>query len=141
MDYEAYRRKNFRDPIPNPKFEFRGTFGVTLYYEDYEEATTYYQEVLGPPAYVEGSGTKGWQIGSGWLTLLRGKQGSPSNLEVGIEMESAAQAEALQAAFIKAGAKGLEPSDQLMYWPVRSCPVTDPFGTEILIFSKLSTNA
>jgi len=32
---------------------------------------------------------------------------------------------------------GLDPSDQLMYEPIRRCPVTDPVGTELMIFSRL----
>jgi len=44
----------------------------------------------------------------------------------------------MQAAFIAAGAAGPHPSDQLMYVPVRVCPVTDPFGTELLIIATLT---
>jgi len=47
------------------------------------------------------------------------------------------ESEALQRAFIAAGAKGPAPSDQLMYVPVRSCPVTDPFGVDVMIFAAL----
>jgi hypothetical protein len=87
---------------------------------------------------VEGEGTKGWQIGSGWLTLLRGRQGNPQNVEITLELETAVEAEALQRSFIAAGARGPAPSDQLMYRPVRSCPVTDPFGMEIMIVGPLT---
>jgi len=38
MDYETYRKSNFTDPQPAPQFEFTGTFGVTLYYEEFEQA-------------------------------------------------------------------------------------------------------
>ena len=40
-------------------------------------------------------------------------------------------------AFIAAGGTGGEPSDELMYEPVRACPVRDPSGTHILIISPL----
>lgn len=32
-----------------------------------------------------------------------------------------------------AGGNGCEPSDQLMYEPIRCCPVVDPFGTKIVV--------
>lgn len=137
MDYEAYRKTNFRHPAPAPRYRFSGAFAVTLYFDGYQAAVDYYEQVLGPPAYVEGEWTHGWQIGDGWLTLLKGRSGSPSNVEIGLAVETPDEAEALQAAFIAAGGRGLEPSDQLMYTLVRSCPVVDPFGTEILIFSPL----
>ena len=50
MDYETYRSKYFVDPAPQPRYNFIGNFGVTLFYEDYEAALTYYTQVLGPPA-------------------------------------------------------------------------------------------
>jgi hypothetical protein len=53
-------------------------------------------------------------------------------------MQTPAEAERLQAAFIKAGASGKAPSDQMMYEPIRFCPVQDPFGTSILIVSALA---
>jgi hypothetical protein len=108
-----------------------------LYFEKYDAAIEYYSQVLEQPAYVEGEGTRGWQVGSGWLTLLQGKSGSPRNVEVTFQMETPQEAEKLQRAFIGAGGQGSAPSDQLMYELVRSCPVSDPFGTELLIISRL----
>lgn len=137
MDYESYRQKYFTKPTPDPRFRYVGLHGITLYFGDYEAALDYYTQVLGPPAYVEGKHTRGWQIGNTWLTLLRGKTGNPQNVEVSIIMESPQEAERLQAAFIEAGGHGKTPSDQLMYQPIRYCPVTDPFGTNILIYSLL----
>lgn len=137
MDYEAYRSAYFAEPAPAPRYRFSGSFGVTLYFEDYEAAVAYYEEVLGPPAYVEGEGTRGWPIGAGWLTLLFGRSGNPRNVEVTFQMEDQEEAEQLQRAFIAAGGEGPAPSDQLMYRPVRSCPVRDPFGTELLIVAPL----
>ncbi len=137
MDYETYRKSYFTDPSPEPRFHFNGSFGITLYYEDYNNAIAFYQEVLGPPGYVEGKSTRGWAIGSGWLTLLQGKSGNPSNVEVSLQMETPAEAERLQKAFLQAGAKGVDPSDQMMYAPIRACPVVDPFGVDIMIFSRL----
>jgi hypothetical protein len=139
MNYDEYRNAYFTDPTPNPRYRFNGTFGVTLYFEKFDLAVAYYQQVLGLPAYVEGKGTRGWQIGNGWLTLLEGKSGNPRNVEVTLQMETPKDAEKLQQAFIEAGGKGPAPSDELMYEPIRSCPVRDPFGTEILIISPLAS--
>jgi hypothetical protein len=52
-------------------------------------------------------------------------------------MKTPAEAERLQAAFIKAGGSGEPPSDELMYEPIRFCAVQDPFGTSILVVSDL----
>jgi hypothetical protein len=138
MNYQEYRKAYFTDPKPTPKFNFAGSFSVTLYFEDFDSAVSYYQQVLGPPAYAEGEGTRGWQIGSGWLTLLQGKSGNPCNVEVTFRTETAKEAEQLQQAFIDAGGEGAAPSDELMYEPVRFCPVRDPFGTDVLIISPLA---
>ena len=133
MKYEEYRKAYFTDPVPAPRYRFSGSFGVTLYFEEYEAAVAYYRQVLGPPAYAEGDGTRGWPIGAGWLTLLRGASGNPQNVEVTFQLDDAEEAERLQRAFIDAGGEGPAPTDQLMYQPVRSCPVRDPFGTDLLI--------
>lgn len=137
MNYEAYRNAYFTDPAPAPRYHFSGSFGVTLYFEAFDAAVAYYRQVLGPPAYVESAGTRGWAIGSGWLTLLQGKSGAPGNVEIALRMETPDEAERLQQAFIDAGGTGPPPADALMYEPIRSCPVRDPFGTEILIISPL----
>lgn len=138
MDFDAYRKAFFADPLPEPRYQFTGSFSVALYFEEYEDAVAYYEAVLGPPGYIEGESTRGWQIGAGWLTLLRGKSGSPTNVEVAFELETPDEAEALQNAFLAAGGRGQAPSNQLMYKPIRSCPVADPFGTEILVIAPLS---
>ena len=138
MDYATYRHAYFADPEPEPRFALEGVLGATLYFSEYEAAVEFYTEVLGPPAYVEGSGTRGWRIGGTWLTLLAGGDGSPRNVEVPIVASTPAEAERIQAAFIDAGASGPHPQNGLMYEPVRLAPVTDPFGTELLIFSPLS---
>jgi hypothetical protein len=138
MNYEAYRKAYFADPLPEPRFYFSGSFGVTLYFEDFDPAVAYYQKVLGPPAYLEGQGTRGWQIGSGWLTLLQGKSGNPRNLEITLQVATSPEAEKLQQAFIAAGGTGSAPADVYMYEPIHACPVRDPFGTEILIVSPSS---
>lgn len=138
MDYEAYRDKFFTRPAPGQRYKFKGLHGTTLFFEDYEAAVTYYTRVLGEPAYVEGTGTRGWQLGNTWLTLLKGKVGNPQNIEINIVMQTPAEADRLQAEFIAAGGKGEEPSDELMYEPVRFCSVQDPFGTHILIISPLN---
>jgi hypothetical protein len=138
MEYDSYCKKYFVDNPPQPGFEFTGLHGAVLYFSDYTEAIAFYQRVLGPPAYVEGDGTHGWQIGNTWLTLLKGQTGNPQNVEVLFVMSSLKEAERLQAAFIEAGGMGESPTDQLMYEPVRYCPVIDPFGTNILIICPLA---
>lgn len=137
LDFEAYRRAYFVDPAPEPRFAFRGVNGATLYFAEYDRAVAFYSGVLGPPGYVEGGGTRSWRIGDTWLTLLAGGDGYPRNTEVPIVMASPAEAERLHAAFLAAGASGDAPSDQLMGEPIRYCPVTDPFGTEVLIYARL----
>jgi len=137
MDFEEYRKAFYSDPPPEPRYQISGISGVALFIEDFDAAVEYYQKVLGPAAYVEGKGTRGWRIGSGWLTLLRGKSGAPQNMELILSMETQEQAERLQHAFIEAGGEGPPPSDQLMYEPIRYCPVCDPFGTDLLIISPL----
>jgi catechol 2,3-dioxygenase-like lactoylglutathione lyase family enzyme len=138
MNYAAYRAAYFADPPPVPRFDITGPFGLTLFYADYEAAVDFYTQVLGPPAYVEGASTRGWPLGAGWLTLLRGQSGAPQNVEVTVQMGSPEEAERLQRAFIAAGGVGAEPSDQLMYVPVRACAVRDPFGVEWLIVRVLA---
>jgi hypothetical protein len=137
MDFETYQKNYFVAPPPEPRFNFKGNFGVTLFYEDYEPAITYFERVFGPPGYVEGEGTHGWRIGKGWLTLLKGKSGNPRNVEVTFIVATPGEAETLQRAFIEAGGQGPAPSDELMYEPIRYCAVTDPFGVELLVISPL----
>ena len=133
VDFDAYRNAYFARPEPKARFRFRNAFGVTLYFEAFDDAVRYYSDVLGPAAYAEGEGTRGWRVGDGWLTLLRGTSGNPTNVEITFELADPDEAERCQRAFVAAGGTGAAPSDQLMYRPVRSCPVRDPFGTELLI--------
>ena len=137
MDYDNYRKSFFVDPQPPARFDYSGLFGVTLFFEDYDPAVEYYTHVLGPPAYIEGDDTRGWRIGETWLTLLHGKSGNPTNIEIAFVMPNVEEAERLQQAFMVAGGSGEPPRDQLMYAPIRYCPVTDPFGVQILIYSLL----
>jgi hypothetical protein len=136
VDYGAYRQSYFVEPAPEPRFDYAGLHGTTLFFGDYAAAVEFYTRVFGPPAYVEGGGTRGWRLGQTWLTLLKGA-GYPQNVEVSLVMHAPQAAEALQQAFITAGGHGPEPSDQLMYAPIRYCPVTDPFGTPWLITAPL----
>jgi len=140
MDYESYRKAYFVEPAPKPKFDFIGLHGVALFINDYEAAVAYYSKVLGPPAYVEGKYTNGWRIGDIWLTLFPSKAGSPKNTEIHFLVNSPKEADRLHQAFIDAGGKGEPPSDQLMYEPIRYCSVQDPFGTNILVVSRLPQN-
>ena len=137
MNYEEYKKAYFADPQPEPKFEFAGLYGFSLFIEEYEAAVAYYTLVLGPPAYVEGDFTKGWRIGEAWLTLFPSKSGAPRNADFQILMKTPAEAEKLQKAFIEAGGQGKAPSDDLMYEPLHFCNVRDPFGTNILIVSRV----
>ena len=139
MDLTAYRKAYFVDPPPEPRFSYEGMFGFALFFEQYEEAVELYSQVLGPPAYVEGENTRGWPIGGAWLTLFPDREGNPSNAEVTLAMASPAEADRLQKAFIDAGGTGEEPFDDLMYEPLRLCPVVDPFGSRILIVARLGT--
>ncbi|MBC8503600.1 MAG: hypothetical protein ISR58_06870 [Anaerolineales bacterium] len=140
MDYAAYKQKYYANPEPEPRYSFTGAFSVALYYENYAEVVAYYTQALGPPAYVEGAGTRGWRIGKGWLTLFQGKSGKPENVEIAFVLETPEEAEELQRAFIDAGGTGDPPSDELMYEPIRFCGVTDPFGTKIIIISPLQSD-
>jgi hypothetical protein len=137
MDYQTYYQKYFTDPQPEPRFKYKGLDGLALFFSDYAAALEYYARVLGPPAYIEGDDTRGWRIGDSWLTLFPSPAGNPQNVEVQIVMETPEEAERLQAAFIAAGGTGENPSDQLMYGPIRYCPVKDPFGTDVLIIASL----
>ncbi|MDH3606748.1 MAG: VOC family protein [Acidimicrobiia bacterium] len=137
MDYAEYRQKYFVNPPPEPRFRFAGLHGLALFYEDYEQAIDFYTSVLGPPAYVEGEGTKSWPIGDTWLTLLHGKDGNPTGVEVPFVTATPAEADRLQQAFIAAGGTGSEPIDTLMGEPIRYCPVTDPLGVELLVYCPL----
>ena len=137
MDYESYKKSYFVYPQPEPKFEFVGLHGIALFINDYEAAVAFYSEVLGPPGYVEGKFTNGWRIGDIWLTLFPSESDGPKNTEIHFLVNSPDEADRLHQAFIDAGGKGEEPSDQLMYEPIRYCSVQDPFGTNLLIVSRL----
>jgi hypothetical protein len=142
MDYKAYLNAYFVDPTPVTRFPIAGLNGVSLYIQDYDRAVTFYREVLGPPAYVEGQWTHGWSIGKDWLTLFPSKHGGPINMDMTIEMATAEAVAELYQALIDAGAQPEHaPSDQLMYRPVRYASVTDPFGTVIVIVSRLADEA
>ena len=139
MEYEEYRAAYFADPQPEARFAFRQGGGPTLWFADYDEAVAYYTEVLGPPNYMENDSTRGWRIGSSWLTLFAGGDGHPENVEIGLEMENPEEVDRLARAFVDAGGTGTDPNDDPMYDPVHSCFVTDPFGTQILVFAPLET--
>ena len=136
MDYEAYREAFFTEPQPEQRYHFHGLFGVSLFFEEYEAAVDYYTHVLGPPAYVEGDNTKGWKIGDAWLTLFPSVSGNPQNMDIQLALDSAEEANKLYSSLIDAGGEGKDPADVFMYDPVRIYPVTDPFGTNILIVAR-----
>ncbi len=136
MNAEEYKASYLVNPPPKPRYQFTGAFYPTLYYEDYAAAVEFYTRVLGIPGYQEGEGTRGWQIGEGWLTLLRGQRGNPANIELMLEVGSIAEAERLHGSMLQAGASGTEPVDQIMYQPIRYCHAIDPFGVDIVIFCQ-----
>ena len=136
-DYEQYRASYFADPEPQPRFQYAGLHGVALYFHDYDQAVTWYTRVFGPPAYAEDEDTRGWKLGDIWLTLFPSVAGNPVNNEVHLLLKTPEEAERVHAAFIEAGGRGEDPSDQLMYEPLRFCPAEDPFGTRWLILARL----
>lgn len=136
MDFEEYRARYFKTPPPKQRFAFAGVSGATLYYHEYAAALTFFRQVLGEPAYVEGEFTYGWQIGESWLTVLPAKEGNPSNLEVPIYLQNPAEVDALYTAFIEAGATGDPPQNTLMYTPVRMTVMTDPFGVMFALVAE-----
>lgn len=136
MDYQQYLDAYFVQPQPTPRFAFESLNAITLFFEAFAEAVAFYREVLGEPAYSEGAYTRGWRIGSGWLTLLKGRKGNPANVEVAIFMQSPAEADRLWQAMVAAGAQPGVVTDTLMYEPVHLCPVTDPLGTQLLIIAR-----
>ena len=99
--------KRYNYPTPDPRFDFTGLFGLTLFYQNFEAAVDFYTHVLGPPAYAEGKSTRGWPLGSGWLTLLRGASGAAQNVEVTVQMGSSEEVKRLQRAFRLASGSGL----------------------------------
>ena len=137
VDYDEYRKRFFADPPPDPRFGFAGAGGPVLFFEAYEEAVAFYTGVLGPPASLEGDHTRGWRIGEAWLTLCPAERGAPATTEIGLVMGTPGEADRLHAAFLAAGAAGEPPSDQLMYEPIRYCPLTDPFGTSLVVWARL----
>jgi uncharacterized glyoxalase superfamily protein PhnB len=128
MDFNEYRSNYFANPAPTPRFDFRGIRGAAVYYQDYQAALAYFEQVFGPPGYVEGEFTHGWLLGDTWLTVFPAKEGAPSNVEVLLYLTSPEEVNRLQAAMFEAGGKGDPPVDTLMYAPVRIGMVTDPFG-------------
>ena len=136
MSNEDYQQYFLRDPQSEPLYGFESMNAVTLFFEDFFPAINYYTAVLGEPHYKEGEYTYGWRISSAWLTILKGSAGNPRNVEIAFMMQNAAEADRLQQAFIAAGGVGQPPQDTLMYDPVHLCPVTDPFGVEIMVFAR-----
>jgi catechol 2,3-dioxygenase-like lactoylglutathione lyase family enzyme len=134
MDFETYRRSYFKDPEPEPTFPFVGLAGFAIYLPEFDEALRFYTEVLGPPAYREGEHTRGWRLGSAWLTLFPG-DGPPAQMEVHIRLSNPAEVDRLHDAFLAAGATGQPPSDEMMYDPVRFGFLTDPFGTNLVLLA------
>lgn len=128
MDHKEYRSKFFTDPAPEPRFNFQGIRGAAVYYQEYQAALAYFEQVFGLPGYVEGEFTHGWLLGDTWLTVFPAKNGAPANVEVLLYLARPEEVDRLQATMIAAGGEGQPPVDTLMYAPVRIGMVTDPFG-------------
>jgi uncharacterized glyoxalase superfamily protein PhnB len=118
---------------------------VSLYYEDFQEAITFYENVFGSPENVdEGGEIYGWRMGSTWLTLFPSKEGTqkgsnPGNTEFAIQVSAAQEVDALYQVLIEAGAKkGWDPEDTTLYEEMRFCFVDDPFGVRIDIYYLLA---
>jgi uncharacterized glyoxalase superfamily protein PhnB len=140
MDFEEYCKRFFTNPPPEQKYRFRGIVGATLFYHDYPGALVFLQQVFGEPAYIEGEFTHGWQVGDSWLTVFPAKEGSPTNIEVPIYLQSQEEVYKLYRAFIAAGAQGDPPIDTLMYRPVWMTVVTDPFGVQYVLVCEKPVN-
>ena len=139
MDYETYRKHNFVDPQPEPRFDVFGVRGATLYYDDYAGAVAFYTRVFGPPAYQEGEFTIGWRLGDTWLTLFPAENGTPVNAEVPLYCTTRSAVDALYTALVDAGARGDPPAETMMYRPVYMAIVTDPYGVTIDVVCELGT--
>ena len=137
MDFEEYRRKYYTDPAPEPRFRFEGIRGAAVYYQDYPTALAFFEQVFGPPAYVEGEFTHGWRLGDTWLTVFPAKQGAPANTEVLIYLQDAGEVDRLFAAMTAAGATGEASVDTLMYVPVHIAVLSDPFGGQFTLVAEI----
>ena len=137
MDFNEYRAKYYTHPAPEPRYSFSGILGTAVYYQEYQAALKFFQEVFGPPAYVEGAFTHGWQIGNTWLTVFPAKQGGPANMEVMIYLNTPEEVDRLYKAMIGARASGNPPVDTLMYVPVRIATLQDPFGGAFSLVAEL----
>lgn len=118
---------------------------VSLYYEDFQGAIAFYEKVFGPPEIVdEGGEIYGWHMGSTWLTLFPGKEGThqgsnPRNTEFAVQVSAPQEVDILYQALIEAGAKkGWDPKDTTMYEEMRFCYVDDPFGVRIDVYCPLA---
>jgi len=133
MKYTDYRKQYF---TKTTKLEARIT-GIDMYLHDWAKAVAFYTHLLGKPRYQEGPDIHGWELGTTWLTIFP-DYGNPDRTQsFTICMPTVKQAESLQKKCENLGAKIRPPSNQLMYKPIRHCPVTDPFGNEVLITAKL----
>lgn len=141
------RRRNWKEGVPadyakyfqdvEPKFDIVGAGFPVAYIQDYERAVGFYTKVFGPPGYIEGEHTKGWQLGETWLTLFPSREGGPQNTEFAVQLSSEKELDRLRTAWVDAGGKASEASIELMYERLYMCSIQDPFGTQILLYSRL----
>jgi hypothetical protein len=137
MDFEEYRRNYYTDPAPEPLFRFEGIRGAAVFYQEYAAALAFFEQVFGPPAYIEGEFTHGWRLGDTWLTIFPAKHGAPANTEVLIYLQSPEEVDRLYAAMTAAGATGEAPVDTLMYIRVHIALVRDPFGGQFTLVAEI----
>ena len=119
-------------------FEIVGLGYITIYPLDLRDAISYYTQVFGPPDRDDPlDDVWGWRLGTTWLTLAPNADGTapgarPANVEFAIEVTSPAEVDRLFDALVTAGASvGREPTDTVMYRPMRYAYVEDPFGVRI----------
>ncbi len=117
---------------------------VSLYYEDYEQATAFYSTALGGPTMTSPDGNiRGWRCGTTWLTLFPSRIGTrpgknPANAEFALSVAQPEDVDALHRAFVDAGARTvMEPQDTWMYEAMRFACVDDPFGARIDVLCPL----
>ena len=49
MNYEEYKKAYFTNPVTELRYGFSGSFGITLYFQEYNAAVGFYEQVLGTP--------------------------------------------------------------------------------------------
>jgi catechol 2,3-dioxygenase-like lactoylglutathione lyase family enzyme len=115
---------------------------VSLYFEEYDEASEFYSSVLGPSTSLK-EDIRYWKMGSTMLTFFPSKHGpskhkNPRNTEFAIQVATPGDVDRLYDRFTSAGAVGgTQPEDTWMYEPMRFAYVDDPFGVRVDIYCPI----